>query len=107
MSFSFSFHEQLVNMRLEHEEKSQSKQKMFHDSDFDNEISNNKMIFSINITKISMLKRKNRTVRTQIHKFETKIFRFRDFRNQYRQKNSSIQKKNNRFSSTIVSTTKI
>ena len=93
MSFNFSFHEQLVNMRLKHEKKSQSKQKMFHDFDFDNEISNNKITFSINIIKISMLKRKNRTIRTQIHKFETKIFRFRDFRNQYRQKIHQFKKK--------------
>ena len=97
MSFNSSFHEQLVDMTLKRQEKSQSEQTMLHDFDSNNETSDNKMISSINIIKISMLKQKNRTFRTQIYQFQTKIFRFRNFRNQYRQTTHQLRKKIDNF----------
>lgn len=93
MSFSSSLHEQLASVRLEHQEKSQSKQKVLHDSDFDNEDSDNKMISSVDITKISMMKQKNRTLLAQVHKLKTKMSRLRDLRNQYRQKTHQLREK--------------
>ena len=86
MSSSSSLHEQLADMTLERQKKSQSEQTVLHDFDSNHENSDNKMISSINITRISMLKQKNRTFRTQIHQLQTEISRLRDLRNQYRQK---------------------
>ena len=93
MSFNSSFHEQFADMTLKRQKKSQSEQTMLSDFDSNHENSDSKMIFSVNIFRISMLKQKNRTFRTQIHQFQTKIFRFRDFRNQYRQKTNQFKKK--------------